>query len=172
MFCALVDDYDSIAESFPVDQRSFNLGGAPRPVADFHHRMVRAMALRKFVLARTDQVHVAKVVDALVECADGDETAVEIAAAYRNRLETVASMGRFGDGSGSLLHPNDLVTDFIYGGLLHGDYDRWLRASGRRGILTEMPLWQFTVDSEALVRGLRRAIQLGIDEGIISEARA
>lgn len=170
IFCALVDAYDELATAFPVEQSSFNFGGPARPPADRWHRMVRATALRKFVLGRSDQVYVGTVLRAITACAASDDpVATEVVDAFSNGLDRVGTVACFSDSFGDY-DAAELVEDFIYGGLLHGDYGRWQRATARGyGLMTEMPLWQFTADAETLVRRLRDAIRLGIAEDALQD---
>jgi hypothetical protein len=167
MFCALVDDYDELAQEFPVGT-DFAFDRAQRPPSDKWNRIVRAMTLRKFVLAKTDQVYVSKVLSAVNECSSHEQTP-EIVSAFAHSLNLIGERGRFVDRPG---HPgfgaSQLVEDLIYGGLLHGDYEKWNAVHRRGDLMTEGPLFQFVSDAEHLVRRLRSAIRAGIEEGVIA----
>lgn len=69
LFCELVDEYDDLADAFPMNEPSLELIPFSRePALDRWTRVVRAMALRKFAIGKTDHVFVPKVLNSVVEC--------------------------------------------------------------------------------------------------------
>lgn len=164
MFCDLVDEYDEIAEAFPVDQSTFTIGGPPRPASDRWSRIVRAMVLRKFILQTNDQAHISKVVAAVRACAL-DPIANEFADEVEKRAEGICTTVIYGTPGDGARRADEIVEDVVYGGFMHGDYGRWSRTRDRSSIMVEQPLWDFTLDSERLVRPVRDGIRVLIEEG-------
>jgi len=114
--------------------------------------------LRKFVLATTDEVHVSRVLDS-VEASLRPGASHETFVALREGFEQLSTWIRYVDESGRELLASHLIEDFIYGGLLHGDYDKWLRTRAESWVAQETALWQFTSEPEHFVRTVRDAIR-------------
>ena len=69
LFCRLVEEYDHLGAAFPVSVASFELMPEnPADDTERWHRIVRAMALRKFVLGQHDYVRADKVLVAFRNC--------------------------------------------------------------------------------------------------------
>lgn len=167
LFRELVTEYDGLADAFPVDQRSFNIGGPPRPPSDRWARTVRAMALRKFTLATTDDVYVGKVLSAFGRLVGPDHEAT--VDHYRDALAKVGRLGQWNFGEGGEYGADELVVELIYGGLLHGDWAKWQRVRGKSRVAIEATLWEVTRSSEILIRDLSRLIELAYDEQLIQD---
>lgn len=150
MFVSLVDEYEELTRAFPVEQRSFTFGGRPRDPSDRWHRLVRAFALRKFVMAQGDHVHVYKILDVLRQLAPEHAAAVQ---AIRDALPGLVNGGGVFIGrDGTELRAEDIIRDSLYGSYLHGDYDKWRRSRERHGLAEEHALWTWTSGAEDYVR--------------------
>lgn len=164
LFCELVDDYEELAAGFPVDQSGFAFGGKPRPAADRWNRVVRAVVLRKFVFSTTDQVYVPTVLEAVRECladpADNDVIDKLVTEFHGLALEVRVNEGE----SGTYTAP-EIIRDFIYGGLLHGDYDKHQQVRARPDLTHEMTLCLFTTSVESYVRKVRNLIRNSLANG-------
>lgn len=124
------------------------------------------MALRKFVLTKSDQVYVPTVLDAAACCLT-DTSLVENVDAYRDRFRKLALSIQIIEGPAVTLTAPEIIEDLIYGSLLHGDYDRHERAKSRPAMTHDLSLWQFTVDAEDYIRNLRDVIRGSVDEGLL-----
>ena len=173
-YLALVDDYDALCEEFPVEQDTFSI-----PVKDPSHRwlrLVRAFALRKFVLQKGDVAHVENVLDVLIQLAAENGKTVDVAE-YRAALLALINGGAaYGDPSNgnTMIQADTIIEERLYGGYLHGDYDKWRSAAAREGFIEENALWTWTGGAEHCVRSVARLIRQCEEDGYIPslEARA
>jgi len=165
LFCDLVDEYDELAEAFPVTETSFDLL-ADQSVAspDRWPRIVRAMALRKFALGKTDQVYVPRVLDSAAQCATDDQTREGIEN-MRHRFAGLALAVTVDEGAATNRTAPELIEDYIYGGLLHGDYRRHLRVKERPEATHDLSLLLFVTDVENYIRLLARLTRRAIADG-------
>lgn len=165
LFKELVDDYDTMAEAFAVSENDEGFDMKVRSQESRWRYLVRAGALRKFVLSRSDDVHFVKVLDAVEELLPAGVTRVPVSNARENfgKIATVFTVDE-GDGPMPL---TSLIEDFIYGSLLHGDLVRWRRNRSRGPETYDFALWIFVLDAESAVRWLRKLIQLAVKDGLI-----
>jgi hypothetical protein len=167
LFCELVDEYDDLASALPLTQGDFELiPFAFERAPDHWPRVVRAMALRKFVFTRSDHVYVPTVLDAVVRCL-ADATLSPNVETHRERFRALARTIQIDEGSGTPRTAPEIIEDLIYGGLLHGDFDRHERVKLRPFITHDVSLWFFVTDAEAMLRSTRSAIRDGIDKGLL-----
>lgn len=157
MFCSLVDEYDELASALPVSPH-FTATAGPRPTVERWHRVVRAMTLRKFLLASTDEMHIDRVLDSARRCLverEADRLSMFVEETRRGFNEWITYV----DAEGNHTSADQMITQVLYGGLLHGDYDKWesIQRSGWHAI--EMAMWQFTTSGESVVRRLRDQLQ-------------
>lgn len=154
LFCALVDEYEQAATAFPVAQDHFDVSSGPRPEGDRWPRVVRAMLLRKFVLSTRDEVYVGKVLASAVACLPA-ELGEDLTTRFNRSLDSANNWLQYGDDKGNTFGADILMKDLIYGGLLHGDYDKWLDVKETGWVTIDMATWQFTSGAERVVRALR-----------------
>ncbi|MBB3045570.1 hypothetical protein [Nocardioides soli] len=171
LFCELVDEYDDLADAFPMAEPSLQLvpfSHAPAP--DRWARVVRAMALRKFAIGKRDEVYVPKVLDSATNCLT-DPTLAANVDSYRDGFRGLGLAIRTVEGEGVETTAPEIIEDLIYGGLLHGDYDRHERMKVRPNMTHDLSLWQFTGDVEHFIRELRGTIRRSIEQGILTGSR-
>lgn len=169
LFCDLADQYDDLAVALPVVDMDLQLVPlSPEPAPDHWPRVVRAMALRKFMLTKSDHVYVPTVLDAVERCLT-DQSLVQNVEGYREGFRGLGLAIRVDEGSGVPRIAPEIIEDLIYGGLLHGDYDRHRRVRSRPSMTHDVSLWQFTSDAEHFIRQLRGVIRGSIDEGILAD---
>lgn len=161
-FCRLVNEYDDLCSAVPVSVASFELVQVAEPIApeERWHRMIRAMALRKFVLGQEATVRADTVLDAiersLVETTDLD--------GLRADFRSIGRLVNVNEGHGGL-PVKDVLEDLIYGTYLHGDYDRYKRSMARASLTRDMALWMWSEQAEFHVRNLRGLVVSGVKEG-------
>jgi hypothetical protein len=163
-FLVLVDEYETLAAAFPVEQATFTIGGDIRPQTDRWHRLIRAFALRKFFTTSSDTVFCTKVYEAHLRLLGITDT-VPLREAYLDAVESVIHGGsRYGDrAGGGTVNTEQVVTDLLYGIFLHGDIERAKRAKRREGLIDENALWIWTHGAEHQLRWLSDQIRAGID---------
>lgn len=172
LFCELVDEYDDLAAAFPISEPSFLLIPFSTGVApDRWARVVRAMALRKFAMGKKDEVYIPKVLDSASSCLSDSTLTVNVDS-YREGFRSLGLSIRTHEGEGMERTAPEIIEDLVYGGLLHGDYDRHERTKGRPNMTHDLALWQFIGDVEQFVRELRGVIRRSIEEGILTGAPA
>jgi hypothetical protein len=168
LFCDLVDEYDDLADAFPMKEPSLQLiPFSPAPATDRWARVVRAMALRKFAIGKRDEVYVPKVLDSVTKCLT-DPTLGANVDNYRDGFRGLGLAIRTLEGEGVDTSAPEIIEDLIYGGLLHGDYDRHQRMKVRPNMTHDLSLWQFTGDVEHFIRELRKVIRGSIEQGILT----
>ena len=146
LFVELANDYDRLSAAFPVNVSSAELLRAPTNDSERWHRIVRALALRKFVLGAQDAVRVDRVLEAYERCLVRDEPALqEMVRAFRE-IE-----GGIGDKVGTF-------EDILYGNLLHGEYERHRRNLARTQEEKDAAVWLVGESAEFLVRNVRTSI--------------
>lgn len=169
LFIDLVAEYFALAGAMPVgDEDAFIFDEENAP--DYWHRIVRVMALRKFMMLKNDHVYVGRVLQALRRSLSA-ETPGDVTVDLRERFKAVALSMRLDDGTGAPVTFPQVLDDLINGSLLHSDPDRWERVRARgHGSAHSLPLWMFTKDSERLLRRIVRVIELGRAEGYLPNA--
>lgn len=169
LFCDLADEYDELATALPVVELGLQLVPfSAEPAHDHWPRVVRAMALRKFVLTKSDHVYIPSVLDAVVRCLT-NQSLVQNVEGYREGFRGLGIAIKVDEGSNVPRTAPEISEDLIYGSLLHGDYDRHERVKSRPSTTHDISLWQFTSDSEHYIRRLRGVIRRSIDEGILAD---
>lgn len=170
LFCQLVEEYDRLGAAFPVSVTSFELT-AENSLDDTErwHRIVRAMALRKFVLGQQDHVRADKVLSALRNCLrdPADAVLLERWSDDFRAIGTKANIDEGGDARRSLA---EVLEDLIYGSYLHGDLDRWRRTTNRWQASVDLALWMFSEDAEFYIRRLRSVVLVAAREGRLTGA--
>lgn len=165
LYCDLVDEYDRLGEAFPVSTTSFDLASdSPLGSRERWHRIVRAMALRKFVLGANDHVRADKTLAALKRCLSDPED-LRVLDRWQSDFDAIGTrvqVDEAGDAKRSLA---DLLKDLIYGSYLHGDLERWNRTQTRWRGSVDLALWMFSEDAEHYIRRLRSVIRLAASEG-------
>jgi len=161
LFVELANDYDRLSAAFPVSVSSAELLQSPSPDSERWHRVVRALALRKFVLGAQDAVRVDRVVEAYRRCLIADEPAVhEMGRAFREIEEGIGeNVGTFED----ILYPD------FHGNLLHGEYERHQRNVARQQEEKDLAVWLVGESAEFLVRNVRSSIVAAAREGRLND---
>lgn len=168
MFVLLADDYDTLCEAVPSSVSSFELAdGAGLEKTERSARIVRAMALRKFVWGE-DGVRGDRVVTALERSLNEDDR--QAISHWHTNFASIGTTLRVLEGPGDSRGLDELVRDLVYGGLLHADYPRWERRRARSSTSTDLALWMFTEDAEFFVRRLRNLIRTAHREERLSHA--
>ena len=153
LFVELANDYDRLSAAFPVSVSSAELLQAPTHHSERWHRIVRALALRKFVLGAQDAVRVDRVVEAYRRCLIADEPAVhEMKRAFLEIEEGI------GENVGTF-------EDILYGNLLHGEYERHRRNLERQQEEQDLAVWLVGESAEFLVRNVRTSIVAAARKG-------
>lgn len=168
-FLEMVEEHDGLCREFPVEQRSYNFAAVDEKAK--WARRVRAFSLRKFTMSKRDDVHVVKVLRAVEALAAENGTKLDASDLIEGYQKFVDGGIAFGDPvSGGNIHASDVIEDLLYGGYLHGDYDRWQKVK-RRGELTEdTALWQWTMGAEDLIRHVAAVIHELEERGVFSLA--
>jgi hypothetical protein len=170
LFCQLVEEYDRLGAAFPVSVTSFEL--MPEKALDDTerwHRIVRAMALRKFVLGQHDHVRADKVLGALRNCLRDPADAV-VLERWPDDFRAIGTKVQVDEGGDARRSLAEVLEDLIYGSYLHGDLDRWQRTTSRWQGSVDLALWMFSEDAEFYIRRLRSAILVAAKEGRLTEA--
>lgn len=170
LFCQLVEEYDRLGAAFPVSVTSFEL--TPENYLDDTerwHRIVRAMALRKFVLGQQDHVRADKVLGALRNCLS-DPADAELLARWVDDFEAIGTKVQIDEGGDARRSLAEVLEDLIYGSYLHGDLDRWKRTSSRWQTSVDLALWMFSEDAESYIRRLRSVVIVAAREGRLTDA--
>lgn len=170
LFCELVEEYDRLGAAFPVSTTSFEL--IPENHLDDTerwHRIVRAMALRKFVLGQQDHVRADKVLGALRNCLRDPADAV-VLERWPDDFRSIGTKVEIDEGGDARRSLAEVLEDLIYGSYLHGDLDRWRRTTSRWQGSVDLALWMFSEDAEFYIRRLRSAIRAAAREGRLSDA--
>ncbi len=126
------------------------------------------MALRKFALSKTDHVYVPRVLDSALRCLTNQDLAANVET-YRTDFRGVGRSIGVLEGPDFERSAPEIIEDLIYGGLLHGDFDRHTRVKSRPHMTHDLSLWQFTEDVEHYIRQLRGVIVRSIDRGILAD---
>jgi hypothetical protein len=160
LFVELANDYDRLSAAFPVSVSSAELLQSPSPDSERWHRVVRALALRKFVLGAQDAVRVDRVVEAYARCLIADEPAVhEMGRAFHEIEEGI------GENVGTF-------EDILYGNLLHGEYERHGRNRARQQQEKDLAVWLVGESAEFLVRNVRNSIVAAAQGGRLKDEAA
>jgi hypothetical protein len=109
-----------------------------------------------------------RVLDSVVQCLE-DRTFIANVDSYREGFRGVGQSIRVLEGTDLERSAPEIIEDLIYGGLLHGDFDRHERVKSRPAMTHNFALWQFTVDAEHYIRQLSGAIRRSIDDGILAD---
>ena len=165
LYCGLVDEYDRLGEAFPVSTTSFDLtSDSPLGSGERWHRIVRAMALRKFVLGANDHVRADKTLAALKRCMS-DPADLRVLDRWQSDFEAIGTRVHMDEGADTKQSLADLLEDLIYGSYLHGDLERWNRTQARWQGSVDLTLWMFSEDAEHYIRRLRSVIRVAAAEG-------
>lgn len=170
LFCQLVDEYDRLGAAFPVSVTSFEL--IPETHLDDTerwHRIVRAMALRKFVLGQQDHVRADKVLSALRNCLQNPDDAI-VLERWPDDFRAIGTKVQIDEGGDARRSLAEVLEDLIYGSYLHGDLDRWKRTTSRWQRSVDLALWMFSEDAEFYIRRLRTVIRVAAREGRLNDA--
>lgn len=169
LFCQLVDEYDRLGAAFPVSVTSFEL--TPEHYLDDTerwHRVVRAMALRKFVLGQQDHVRADKVLAALRNCLRDPADAV-VLEQWADDFRSIGTKVQIDEGADARRSLTEVLEDLIYGSYLHGDLDRWKRTTSRWQASVDLALWMFSEDAEYYIRRLRTVVLVAAREGRLTD---
>lgn len=170
LFCQLVEEYDRLGAAFPVSVTSFEL----TPETDLDdterwHRIIGAMALRKFVLGQQDHVRADKVLGALRNCLR-DPADAELLARWLGDFRAIGTKVQIDEGGDARRSLAEVLEDLIYGSYLHGDLDRWRRTNSRWQASINLALWMFSEDAESYIRRLRSVVLVAAREGRLTDA--
>ncbi|WP_153302846.1 hypothetical protein [Aeromicrobium choanae] len=169
LFCQLVGEYDRLGAAFPVSVTSFEL--TPENYLDDTerwHRIVRAMALRKFVLGQQDHVRADKVLAALRNCLRDPADAV-LLERWSENFRATGTKVQIDEGADARRTLTEVLEDLIYGSYLHGDLDRWKRSTSRSQASVDLALWMFSEDAEYYIRRLRTVVLVAAREGRLTD---
>ncbi len=129
-----------MAVAFPMTEPSLQLiPFSPAPAPDRWARIVRAMALRKFAIGKRDEVYVPRVLDSVTNCLRDPALVVNVDR-YRDGFRGLGLAIRTDEGGGNARTAPEIIEDLIYGGLLHGDYDRHERTKVRPNMTHDLAL--------------------------------
>ncbi|GAA3526499.1 hypothetical protein AFL01nite_04800 [Aeromicrobium flavum] len=169
LFCQLVEEYDRLGAAFPISVTSFEL--TPENYLDDTerwHRVVRAMALRKFVLGHQDHVRADKVLSALRNCLRDPADAV-VLERWSDDFRSIGAKVQIDEGADARSSLTEVLEDLIYGSYLHGDLDRWKRTTSRWQASVDLALWMFSEDAEYYIRRLRTVVLVAAREGRLTD---
>jgi len=76
--------------------------------------------------------------------------------------------GVYGSANGKRIDADEIIRDVLYGGYLHGDYDKWQRAKEHRRLIDQPALWSWTQGSETYVRSVASLIRSLDADGTIT----
>lgn len=147
LFKELVNEYHRMAAAFPVDSTDLSSIQGWSSASDHWQQLIRAFALRKFFLQKSDPVHCHMVyrsyLNALGEPLEADQTFEEYAASVA---------GLVGDFKlpGGAVTAGEVVEDILYGIYLHGYAERY-------AAVKKLRLW--FGDEDALVRSWATAAE-------------
>jgi hypothetical protein len=125
------------------------------------------MVLRKYY-SQDDELALGKVIGAVEACLTGRTPAFDRWKAVR--LDDVAyqrmhgSPWRVTTPDGQERGFGDLAFDDLYGGLLHGDWDRWQRRN-LGSAMADHVIWDWCIDAAGLVRLIRDEIDASVTTG-------
>lgn len=166
LFLASVDEYEDLAVAMPrPDKISLVHQGPPteRWISILH-----AMVLRKYY-SHEDELALGKVIGAIEACLTGPLPEFDRWKALR--LDDVAYQRTHGSPwrvvtpEGGEEHGyGDLAFDDLYGGLLHGDWDRWQRRHVGSA-LADHVMWDWCIDAAGIVRNIRGQIDASVASG-------
>lgn len=162
MFRGLVDDYRRLVDEFPVDQTKMPLMPTAVSPRDRWARIVRVMALRKFIMG-DDDANLAAVVRSMNTLASDAPPFVLEMSDFTKGGPGIMPPGRPSDTRGF----GDAFRDLVYGVYLHGDITKWERAQRYRGA-DELLLWTWTQRAEGWVFDVHEALTQRIDQGYLS----
>lgn len=169
LFCQLVEEYDRLGAAFPVSVTSFELTSENYlDESERWHRIVRAMALRKFVLGQHDHVRADKVLAALRNCLRDPADAV-LLERWSDDFKAIGAKAQIDQGADARRNLTEVLEDLIYGSYLHGDLDRWKRSTSRRQASVDLALWMFSEDAEYYIRRLRTVVLVAAREDRLTE---
>lgn len=166
LFLASVDEYEDLATAMPRPENiSLMHQGAP---AERWTSLLHAMVLRKYY-SPDDELALGKVIDAIAACLTEHPPGFDRWKAFR--LDDVAYQRKHGT-PWRLIVPEgepergfgDLAFDDLYGGLLHGDWDRWQRRHVGSA-LADHAIWDWCIDAAGLVRNIRDQIDASVAAG-------
>jgi len=154
LFRAAVDQYTNLREALPIVSPFSILHGA-KDDGERWNTALHAMVLRKFYAA-DDELHLVKVLSAIEVVAA--PLSAKDAAAVVTLKEAVVDQREVGGpwrvtpkGGGATTSFAPLVFDDLYGGLLHGDYGRWLRSKELAGRFSDHMMWDWATSGADLL---------------------
>ena len=165
LFLASVDEYEDHATAMPRPEK-VSLIHRAEPSARWTS-ILQAMVLRKYY-SPDDELALGKVIGAVEACLTGRPPAFDRWKAAR--LDGVAyqrthgSPWRVTTPDGRERGFGDLAFDDLYGGLLHGDWDRWQRRS-TGSAMADHVIWDWCIDAAGLVRDIRGQIDASVAAG-------
>ena len=153
LFLASVDEYEDLAAAMPRPEKISLMHQGPP--AERWTSILHAMVLRKYY-TRDDELALGKVIDGVEACLTGRPAAFDRWKAIR--LEDVAYQRTHGSPWRVVTAEGepergfgDLAFDDLYGGLLHGDWDRWQRRK-IGSAMADHVIWDWCIDASGLVR--------------------
>lgn len=157
LFVDLVGQYDRLCTAFPVSVGALELFDLPIPDFERWHRIVRTLAMRKFLIGQREVLRVDRVVEAYRRCLFEEDPAVD----------------RFADDFLRITNERteslEVFEDILYGDLLHGEYERRQRNIARPQVEKDIAVWEIGEAAEMLVRALRASIMTAASEGRLSD---
>jgi hypothetical protein len=170
LFLASVDEYEDLAAAVPrPDKISLVHQGPP---AERWISILHAMVLRKYY-SHEDELALGKVIGAIEACLTRPLPAfdrwkvlrlydVAYQRTHGSPWRVVTSEGGEERGFG------DLAFDDLYGGLLHGDWDRWQRRLAESA-LADHVIWDWCIDAVGIVRDIRGQIDASVASGELED---
>jgi hypothetical protein len=166
LFLASVDEYEDLAAAMPRPEE-VSLIHRAEPATRWTS-ILHAMVLRKYY-TRDDELALGKVIGAIETCLTGRPAAFDGWKAAR--LEDVDYQRKHGSPwrvvtpeGGEERGFGDLAFDDLYGGLLHGDWDRWQRRNVGSAMADHV-IWDWCIDAAGLVRMIRGQIDASVASG-------
>jgi hypothetical protein len=164
-FLATVEDYERLERSMPLGDKIDALGHGDDEERRWRFVM-HSLVLRKYY-ARGDQLSLVRVARSLRLCEPGREhteeqweelidNADKLRAGIQYVVTDLPSRNEF-----------EVLMDGMYGRYLHGDYEKWTRATALSDGATDGALFFAVVARADRVRMFTRWITLGIQEGAV-----
>jgi hypothetical protein len=156
LFVATFQDYLEITQHLPVD--SGNLVVIPlygNPPTDLPFRLLRIVALRKYMFAQKDKVYLPRIASAIGELDSnhaGWREYIDAEFSLLNSQQLNPILELIHDGKRETRSLNSIVLDYVYGIFLHGDYRRMINAFEGGGAPLALAASRWVSIAEGLVR--------------------
>lgn len=168
LFKDLVHEYDSMAAAFPIDRSGLMSSPGFTRSTDWWPQLIRAFALRKFFLQKSDPVHCYMIyrayLNAVGEPIETDQTFEEYSASV------VGLVGRNIKRADGAVPAKVMVEDLLYGVYLHGHPDRYEKVQSYRNRFDggDIAIRSWTTEAEKHLHWLYHLILVAEVKGRLS----